>query len=85
MTKKTSPIETYKKDDLILIREKLLETIRNTKSTAKDITDASKLLARMHKALQVEKIQERTPQEKKKAKELSPSEKAEMDSILNNK
>jgi len=85
LSEKVSPIETHKKADLILIREKLLNTIENDKATAKDITDASKLLARMHKALTPEKITERTPQEKKKAKELTPSEKAEMDSILDNK
>ena len=79
---KTSPIEEYKQDDLILIRKKLLETIDGEKSTAKDVTDASKLLARMHKALSPEKVTERTPQEKK-APELSPSEKADVELILN--
>ena len=79
---KTSPIETHKRDDLILVRGKLLEIIESEKSKAKDITDASKLLARMHKALSPEKIQEKTPQEKKKAIELSPSEKAEVDDLL---
>ena len=92
---KTSPIETHKRDDLILIRERLLNTIKGEyrcdtcKGTikfknpvSKDITDASKLLARMHKALSPEKITEKTPQEKKKAIELSPSEKAEVDDLL---
>ena len=83
--KKTSPIETHKQDDLTLIRKKLLETIEGEKSTAKDITDASKLLARMHKALSPEKITERTPQEKKKATELSLSERADIDMILDEK
>ena len=79
---KTSPIETHKRDDLILVRGKLLEIIEGEKSKAKDITDASKLLARMHKALSPEKITEKTHQEKK-APELSPSEKAEVAAILN--
>ena len=82
MDKKTSPIETHKKDDLILLREKLLEIIEGEKSKAKDIVDASKLLARMHKALSPEKITEKTPQEKKKAIELSPAEKARVEEIL---
>ena len=79
---KISPIETHKRDDLILVRGKLLEIIEGEKSKAKDITDASKLLARMHKALSPEKVTEKTPQEKKKDIELSTSEKAEMDLIL---
>jgi hypothetical protein len=96
MTKKISPIEEHKQADLILIREKLLGIIRNEykcdvckvalrekNPVSKDITDASKLLARMHKALSPEKIQERTPQEKK-APELSPSEKVEVDDLLKN-
>lgn len=82
MTKKISPIEEHKQADLILVREKLLGIIEGKDSKAKDITDASKLLARMHKALSPEKIQERTPQEKKKAIELSPTEKAEVDNLL---
>ncbi len=82
MAKKTSPIEEHKQADLILVRNKLLEIIEGKDSKAKDITDASKLLARMHKALSPEKIQERTHQEKK-APELSPSEKAEVETILN--
>ena len=81
MAKKISPIEEHKQADLILVREKLLGIIEGEESKAKDITDASKLLARMHKALSPEKIQERTPQEKK-APELSPSEKAEVDDLL---
>ena len=80
---KTSPIETHKRDDLILVREKLLEIIESEKSKAKDITDASKLLARMHKALSPEKVTEKTPQEKKKAIELSPSELADANELLN--
>ena len=83
MSKKTSPIETHKKDDLILLREKLLEIIEGEKSKAKDIVNASKLLARMHKALSPEKITEKTPQENKKAIELSTSELADANELLN--
>jgi len=83
MDKKISPIEEHKQADLILLRNKLLEIIESEKSKAKDITDASKLLARMHKALSPEKIQEKTPQEKKKAITLSPSELADANELLN--
>ena len=82
MAKKTSPIEEHKEDDLILVRKKLLGIIKGKDSKAKDITDASKLLARMHKALSPEKITERTPQEKKKDTELSPADRAEVDNLL---
>ena len=81
MVKKISPIEEHKQADLTLMRTKLLEIIEGTDSKAKDIVDASKLLARMHKALSPEKITERTPQEKK-APELSPTEKTEVDNLL---
>ena len=81
MAKKISPIEEHKQADLILVRNKLLGIIEGEDSKAKDITDASKLLARMHKALSPEKITERTPQEKK-APELSPAEKAKVDDLL---
>jgi len=83
MVKKISPIEEHKRDDLILVRKKLLEIIESKESKAKDITDASKLLARMHKALSPEKITEKTPQEKKKAIQLSPSELADANELLN--
>ncbi len=96
MTKKISPIEEHRQADLILIRKKLLSIIENKykcdvckvalkekNPTAKDITDASKLLARMHKALSPEKVTEKTPQEKKKAIELSPSELADANELLN--
>lgn len=82
MPKKISPIEEHKQADLILVRKKLLGIIEGEDSKAKDITDASKLLARMHKALSPEKVTERTPQEKK-TPELSPTEKAEVVAILN--
>ena len=83
MPKKISPIEEHKQADLILVRKKLLGIIEGKDSKAKDITDASKLLARMHKALSPEKITERTPQEKKKATELTPSELADANELIN--
>jgi len=59
MAGKKSPIEQHKKQDLILGREELLKIINDpaTTSTAiKNKIEAIKLLARMHKALQVDKI-----------------------------
>jgi hypothetical protein len=59
MTKKTNPIEKHKEDDLKLGREKLLEVINREATNAtmvKNMIEAVKLLARMHKALQVDKV-----------------------------
>lgn len=89
MTKKLVPIDHHKEKDLRLIREKLLNTIKSEykcetcKGTfkfknpaAKDITDASKLLARMHKALAPDKtIEKISPEEKKKEQELTDTDK----------
>jgi hypothetical protein len=77
MTKPLVPIENHKDKDLRLIRKKLLETIESNKATAKDITDASKLLARMHKALAPEKVVDKTLLNEQKAQqELSDVDKA---------
>ena len=57
--KKPSPIEEHKTADLILGRDKLLTIIKGDATNAtmvKNIIEAVKLLARMHKALQVDKI-----------------------------
>jgi len=76
MTKKLVPIGNHKEKDLRLVRIKLLEIIENPISKAKDITDASKLLARMHKALQPDKtIEKVSPEEKKKEQELTDTDK----------
>jgi hypothetical protein len=84
MTKKISPIEEHKQADLILVREKLLGIIEGKDSKAKDITDASKLLARMHKALQPERVGQKPQSEPKgKQKELSKLEMEEVEKILN--
>lgn len=59
MTKKKSPIETHKEKDLILGRDELLKIINANAPNAtavKNKIEAIKLLARMHKALQVDKI-----------------------------
>jgi hypothetical protein len=58
MTKKKSPIEEYKEDDLTLGRDELLKIIEGDSDNAtavKNKIEAIKLLARMHKALQVDK------------------------------
>jgi len=76
MTKKLVPIENYKEKDLRLIREKLLNIIKDDNSKAKDVTDASKLLARVHKALLPEKIIDKALLEESKAQqELSEEDK----------
>jgi hypothetical protein len=59
MTKKLSPIEKHKTADLILGREELLKLIEADapNATAQKVkVEAIKLLARMHKALQVDKV-----------------------------
>jgi hypothetical protein len=56
--KKTSPIDVHKEDDLILGRTELLKIINANSDNAtavKNKIEAIKLLARMHKALQVDK------------------------------
>ena len=83
MTKKLVPIDHHKEKDLRLVRIKLLEIINSDDSKAKDVTDASKLLARMHKALQPDKIIDKiSSEEKKKEQELLPEEKARIDNAL---
>ena len=51
-----SPIQTHKTKDITEVREVLLEIIRSDTSKEKDRIEASKLLARMHHALQVDKV-----------------------------
>lgn len=76
MTEKLVPIEKHKENDLRLIRKKLLETIKSNEATAKDITDASKLLARMHKALAPEKVTAKVSAKEEQAQqELTEKEK----------
>ena len=76
MTKKLVPISSHKEKDLRLVRTKLLEIIEGSDSKAKDITDASKLLARMHKALAPEKVTTKVSDEEQKAQqELSDTDK----------
>jgi len=76
MTEKLVPIGNHKEKDLRLIRKRLLETIQSNEATAKDITDASKLLARMHNALKPDKVVEKiSPEEKKAQEELTDKDK----------
>lgn len=76
MTEKLVPIGNHKEKDLRLVREKLLGIIKDSDSKAKDVTDASKLLARMHKALQPDKVVEKiSPEEKKAQEELTDKDK----------
>lgn len=59
MTKKQSVISAKKDTDLRLIRRKLEAIIKSEDSTPKSIIDASRLLARMHHALQPDKVVEK--------------------------
>jgi len=79
---KTTPISSHRAKDLKLLRKKLLGIIEDENSKAKDITDASKLLARLHHALQIEKIT-KAPLDTKKERELSPKEMEQVHNILN--
>ena len=83
MTKKLVPIGNHKEKDLRLVRIKLLEIINSDDSKAKDITDASKLLARMHKALQPDKTIERTTRTDKPR--LKDEHRADLAKILDDK
>ena len=83
MTKKLVPIDHHKEQDLRLVRTKLLEIIKDSNSKAKDVTDASKLLARMHKALQPDKtIEKVSPEGKKREQELTDADKKVIDDAL---
>ena len=83
MTEKLVPIENHKDRDMRLVRKKLLEIIESDNPKAKDVTDASKLLARMHKALQPDKtIEKISPEEKKKEQELTDQDKANIKEAL---
>ncbi len=76
MTEKLVPIGKHKESDLRLIRTKLKAIIENVDSKAKDVTDAAKLLARMHKALQPDKtIEKVSAEEKKQEQELTDQDK----------
>lgn len=89
MAKKTSPIEAYSGKDATFLRNFFLSVI-NDEMLAKTATgmkvrvEAAKNLARLQHLLQVDKKVERiSPQEKKKTEELTPTEIARVDSILN--
>ena len=52
---KKSPIENHKEKDVQLLRKVMLGIINDDEATKKDRTEAAKLLARMHHALQVDR------------------------------
>jgi len=84
MTKKISPIDKHKEKDLNLGRNKLLSVINavdpsTANATAvKNMIESVKLLARMHKALQVDKIvaKAEAKQIQQQAQQLSPEDSA---------
>jgi len=66
------------------LRVRLERIVDDPDSKGKEIVDASKTLARMMGALAPEKIGDSAKQPlKKKEEELTPAEKAKVDSILN--
>lgn len=68
------------------LRVRLEEIVDDPDAKGKEVVDASKTLARMMGALTPEKIGDGAKKVlTKKEKELSPTEKAEMDSILDGK
>jgi hypothetical protein len=88
MTKKKSPIAEHKEDDLTLGRDELLKIINGDSDNAtavKNKIEAIKLLARMHKALQVDKTVVNTKVEQAQAQqalvmpELKPELKAKLE------
>lgn len=83
MTEKLKPIGDHREKDLRLVREKLLGIIKDIDSKAKDVTDASKLLARMHKALRPDKTIERTSNVEKP--KLKDAHQTELSKILDDK
>ncbi len=83
MTEKLVPIGNHKDRDMRLVRKKLLEIIEDVDSKAKDVTDASKLLARMHKALAPEKITTKVSDEDRRSQEeLTDADKKVIDDAL---
>lgn len=83
MAKVPDSISKNREKDLKKLRKKLLEIIDSPEAKPKDITDASKLLARMHHALQPDKVTSKLPpEEKRKPKELSDKEKLDVENFL---
>ena len=89
MTEKLVPIGDHKEKDAIFLREFLLGVIRDKKlkesATGQKVrVEAAKNLARLQHLLQVDKKIERiSPQEKKKNEELTPSQLADVNELLN--
>lgn len=85
-TKKPSPIEEHKVADLILGRQELIDVI-NAESTnatmVKCKIEAIKLLARMHHALQVDKVVAKATATQAQAQTLPPDVKARVDKEIN--
>ena len=55
MTEKKTPIIDHKDEDVKLIRLMLLKIINDEEVPKKDRTEAAKLLARLHHALQIDR------------------------------
>ena len=82
MTK--TPIGEHKDKDVKLLRETMLSIIKDVDATKKDRTEAAKLLARMHHALQVDRTTIRATATANPADKLDkPLSKKERDEIEN--
>jgi len=84
MTK--TPIGEHKDKDVKLLRETMLSIIKDVDATKKDRTEAAKLLARMHHALQVDRTTIRATATANPAhkldKPLTKKEQGEIDKLL---
>lgn len=81
-----SPIKTHKTSDIKEVREAQLKIIRSDSASNKEITEASKLLARMHHSLQADKVTAKAVASQKQvqaAQELTKEEKELLDKQLN--
>jgi len=81
----TSPITEQREEDLIEMREYLWAIIRDKDTPKKDGIEASKLLARMHHALQADRaVAKPDPKDKLKTgiPKLKPELKKKMDGML---
>ena len=83
MAKVPDSISKHREQDLKKVRRKLLSIIDNPDSQAKNVVDASKLLARMHHSLQPDKVTSKLPpEEKREPKQLTKKELQEVQDFI---
>ena len=89
MTKKKedgSPIQTHKTKDITEVRKVLLKIIRADHTKEKDRIEASKLLARMHHSLQIDKVSAKATAKQEQtqaAQKLTKQEEDKIEKLLN--